>query len=165
MILKDLIEYLKNQPQETLVLNGFEGPHSYRGSYCELAFKPAKNVTVASMLACAKEALGATYTGYKGGEFTMCEYTNCYLAEYGECGEMISVQMLVAMISEAEFLRMKNALAGRDPEKLEGLLEAVRMVVTEDSRMEDGQSVHDFRPDIIDLANALAAFEGRGDRE
>lgn len=61
-----------------------------------------------------------------------------------------------------ELTRLSRALAGRDPEKLEGLLEAVRMVVTEDSRMEDGQSVHDFRPDIIDLANALAAFEGRG---
>lgn len=36
------------------------------------------------MLEHAKSALGATFTGYKGGEYTMNEYTDCWIAEYGE---------------------------------------------------------------------------------
>lgn len=35
------------------------------------------------MLENAKSALGATFYGYKGGEYTMHEYTYCWIAEYG----------------------------------------------------------------------------------
>ena len=36
------------------------------------------------MLEHANSALGATFTGYKGGEYTMHEYTDCWIAEYGK---------------------------------------------------------------------------------
>src|SRR5690606_28834556 len=78
-------------------------------------------------------------------------------------GSVLNRHGHIAVCCRERIVACVNALAGRDPEKLEGLLEAVKTVVVEDSRMEDGQSVHDFRPDIIDLANALAAFEGRGE--
>lgn len=48
-----------------------------------MAFKPKENVTFGEMLVHAKSAQGATFTGYKGGEYTMHEYTDCWIAEYG----------------------------------------------------------------------------------
>ena len=38
------------------------------------------------MLANARSALGRTFTGYKGGAFTMDEFATCWIAPYGEYG-------------------------------------------------------------------------------
>jgi hypothetical protein len=35
------------------------------------------------MLAHARSAMDKTFTGYKGGEFKMDEYTDCWICEYG----------------------------------------------------------------------------------
>lgn len=86
MGLQELIDALAAADQTYIAPLGFGSPHSYRGYYFDLAFEPAENVTVASMLTHAKSALGATFTGYKGGEYTMGEYTDCYIAGYGESG-------------------------------------------------------------------------------
>ena len=42
------------------------------------------------MLKHAKSALGATFPGWKGGEYTMNEHTPVYIGKYGECGEEIT---------------------------------------------------------------------------
>jgi hypothetical protein len=42
-----------------------------------------KNPTVAEWIDILKEAVGKTFTGYKGGDFTMGKGTPVYLAEYG----------------------------------------------------------------------------------
>lgn len=89
MFLKELIEYLERKDPNIVVSVGFCCPHSYRGYYTELGFVPKKNTTVGDMLECAKGALGSTYVGWKGGEFTMGEYTDVYLAEYGDTGDEI----------------------------------------------------------------------------
>lgn len=86
MGLKELIDALAAADQEHVAPLGFSWPMSYRGDYSQLAFAPAKNVTVASMLVNARQALGQTFEGYKGGEFTMGPYTDCYISEYGESG-------------------------------------------------------------------------------
>jgi len=86
MGLQELIDALAAADQTYVAPLGFGSPHSYRGYYEYVAFEPAENVTVASMLAHAKSALGATFTGYKGGAYTMDEYTHCYIARYGESG-------------------------------------------------------------------------------
>ena len=86
MGLQKLIDALAAADQTYVAPLGFGPPDSYRGNYICVAFEPAENVTVASMLAHAKSALGATFTGYKGGEFTMHEYTDCYIANYGTSG-------------------------------------------------------------------------------
>lgn len=83
MTLGELIEYLEKCDPDLVVPLGFARPHSYRGYYEQLAFSPARNVTVCSMLGHAKNALDATFTGYKGGEYTMRDYTDCWIAEYG----------------------------------------------------------------------------------
>jgi len=35
------------------------------------------------MLTHAKSALGVTFTGYKGGEYLMADYSDCWISEYG----------------------------------------------------------------------------------
>lgn len=72
---------------DRVVGQGFADPDSYRGFYEQLAFAPARNVTVSSMLEHARRADGATFHGWKGGEYTMYGSTTVHLAHRGECGE------------------------------------------------------------------------------
>ncbi len=83
MNLKELIRQLEEMRPEAIVPHGFGEPMSYRGFYDEVAFEPVENAKIGDMLEHAKSALGATFTGYKGGEFTMQEDTPCWIAEYG----------------------------------------------------------------------------------
>lgn len=84
-----LIEWLEKQDQDLIVKDGFGSPHSDRGSYEELAFKPLPEARIGDMLAHAKSALGQTFDGYKGGDFTMHENTSCNIGEWGDCGDEI----------------------------------------------------------------------------
>lgn len=67
---------------------------SWRGSYCEIAFKYADKETetatplsVQKILNELKEAIGKTYEGYKGGDFLMGKNTPVWIANYGNsCG-------------------------------------------------------------------------------
>lgn len=89
MSLGALIEILETEDPNKVVPFGFHKPHSYRGYYDELAFEPARDVKVSSMLADCRRALDATFTGYKGGEYTMRAYTLCWLSMYGYTSEEI----------------------------------------------------------------------------
>lgn len=104
MMLNELIARLEREPPEKRVKHGFNHPHSWRGSYEELAFEPADNVTVGSMLADARRALGTTYSGWKGGEYTMHAHTECYMAKEGTCGgysdDGISLRLLEYMLAD-----------------------------------------------------------------
>lgn len=85
-MLGELIEWLEKQDPKREVVCGFGAPMSYRGYYDQVAFAPVDKTTFGEMLQHAKAALGATFIGYKGGEYTMHEYTDCWIAEYGETG-------------------------------------------------------------------------------
>lgn len=100
MYLGELITFLEARDPAIVVPLGFNRPHSYRGDYSELAFAPARNVNVGSMLAAARSALDTTYIGYKGGEYTMREYTKVHIAEYGSTGEEIGPILLQYMVGE-----------------------------------------------------------------
>jgi hypothetical protein len=100
MNLEELIDFLSTRRPEIAVPLGFHNPHSYRGYYDCVAFEPLENTTVGEMLEVAKEALGSTYQGYKGGDFTMSEYTDVYLAEWGKTGEMIGEVLLRYMVGD-----------------------------------------------------------------
>ncbi|MDE2233816.1 MAG: hypothetical protein KGJ90_06985 [Patescibacteria group bacterium] len=80
-----MIKWLEKQDPSYIVTHGFGEPASYRGNYADVAFVPKENVTFGSMLAHAKSALNSTFSGYKGGQYTMHEYVEAYIAEYGEC--------------------------------------------------------------------------------
>lgn len=99
MELGELITALEAEDPRKVVPHGFTGPHSYRGHYEQLAFEPASNVTVSAMLADARSAVGAEYQGYKGGDFTMDERTECWLASWGGLGEEIGPLLLRLMLA------------------------------------------------------------------
>jgi hypothetical protein len=105
MTLGELIAVLKAEDQALVVPRGFAHPHSYRGYYFQLAFEPSENVTVGSMLADAENAVGAVFTGWKGGNYTMSEHTKVWLAHRGNCGEEIGPTLLKLMLSEANASR------------------------------------------------------------
>jgi hypothetical protein len=101
MALDEVIAALEAEDPERVLPFGFTNPHSYRGYYDELAFEPAANVTIGSMLAAARSALGATYEGWKGGEYTMQGYTDCWLVEQGtsECDKLWPAMLTLMLAS------------------------------------------------------------------
>ena len=99
MNLGKLIEELRNADPDYIAPIGFAAPRSYRGYYEDVAFKPAENVSVASMLRHAESALGATFEGYKGGKYTMGERTTCWISNYGESGGDCIGSVLVAYLT------------------------------------------------------------------
>lgn len=100
VMLSELITALEAEDPARVLPLGFANPHSYRGYYEQLAFEPAADVTIGDMLKAAKSALGATYEGWKGGDFTMHKYTDCWLAEQGHgSGEEIGPVLLALMLT------------------------------------------------------------------
>ena len=95
MYLGELIEYLENKDKSIVALKGFGEAGSFRGYYEQIAFEPKDNVTVGEMLVEAQKALGATFHGYKGGEFEMYEYTDVWIAEYGTCHDAQKIGILL----------------------------------------------------------------------
>ena len=85
--LGEIIDALTQLPPD-MVIEGIECPHSYRGIYACLAFESARN-TAGESLAAALEADGATYEGYKGGDFTMDRSTQVYIAFEGYTGRPV----------------------------------------------------------------------------
>lgn len=95
-----LIAALEAAPQDAVVKLGFDFPHSYRGSYDCLAFMPKKNAKVSEMLKIAKSCIDKTFQGYKGGDYRMHEYSDVYLAYYGECGDPLSGLLIGYMLAD-----------------------------------------------------------------
>lgn len=91
MTLGAFIKALEACPQDAGVSFDFGGCYptefaSYRGSYEQLALGFDDKIvrpTVANLLARAKESLGKTFEGYKGGDYTMLEYTPLWVSNYG----------------------------------------------------------------------------------
>lgn len=69
---------------------------SWRGSYAELAieFASGEAMTVNKFLEMLKDAVGKTYTGYKGGEFQMSRQTPLWVANYGNAGNTAVIGVL-----------------------------------------------------------------------
>ena len=107
MVLGALIEWLEMQDSYAIISDGFGSPHSDRGSYDELAFDPAGQTTFGEMLNHARSAQGATFTGWKGGEYEMGDFTSVYIGAYGSCGEEITETHFKYWLLTAE----KNATA------------------------------------------------------
>lgn len=83
MSLGELIEMLEDAARfhgdDWIMAIGLGEPHSNRGYYETLAFVAERDVKVTESLARAKSAVGKTYHGWKGGEFTMDVDTEVYL--------------------------------------------------------------------------------------
>lgn len=84
MNIATLIAALTAYPDRTHVAPfGFEGAHSWRGSYDEIAFSRSGPRQIRDMLADAIAVDGATFRGWKGGEYTMSHRTWVHLATPG----------------------------------------------------------------------------------
>lgn len=102
MTLTELITVLEAADPNQVVKHGFANPHSYRGDYMDLAFEPATDVTVRSMLDAARSALYATFQGWKGGDFVMHGDTWCWLSQEGDAsGDSLSALLLEFMLTPA----------------------------------------------------------------
>lgn len=99
--LQNLIDLLAAEPdQDRIVGDAFGHPHSYRGYYEDLAFEVAHNRTVGQMLTDARSAIGQTFTGWKGGDFTMHGYSYVWIVEHeGETGESLGPRLLRYMLA------------------------------------------------------------------
>lgn len=82
-----LIARLEREDPARILPIGFAEPHSYRGDYYDVAFEPRRNIAIGDMLTAARSALGATFEGYKGGDFTMSEHADCWIANYGDSSD------------------------------------------------------------------------------
>ncbi len=70
---------------------GFEGVGSYRGYYSDLALEPAKGESnVRAIRQALENAIGETYGGYKGGEYTMGPTTPLWVSYHGTTGAMVT---------------------------------------------------------------------------
>jgi hypothetical protein len=88
MTLGGLIFALKDVPPSTPISTGLANPHSYRGFYSDLAFEViGEDITAGDLLEDARESLGKTFEGYKGGDFVMHERTPLWVANHGCCGQ------------------------------------------------------------------------------
>lgn len=60
---------------------------SWRGSYCELAIeykmREDDDLLLSLFIKMLEDAVGKTFQGYKGGDYTMTEYTPVWAANYG----------------------------------------------------------------------------------
>ncbi len=96
LYLEDLIKFLEKLDQDKIVKFGFGEPHSFRGYYQDLAFDRVDNARIGDMLSFAKGAIGKTFTGYKGGEYTMEAFTDVWISNEGtsNCADRIGITLM-----------------------------------------------------------------------
>jgi hypothetical protein len=91
--LGELIAKLEQQDADAPLAVEFYGNHfacadlgSYRGYYSDLAIEPDGNLTgtVADALTKLRGAVGKTFHGYKGGDYTMSNRTIVWVSNYGD---------------------------------------------------------------------------------
>ena len=87
MTLGELIKRLESLDPTMVFAEGFSSVHSDCFDDRDVSFTPANNVTVASMLANAQAAMGATLNRWRGGKLVVNCDTEVYLGAYGIRGE------------------------------------------------------------------------------
>lgn len=85
LTIQEAIDYLRTLPANTMLSKAFDNSHSFRGDYSCLGIQAVEGrVMAASAFAdFLEEDIGSTYSGWKGGEFTMHEDTHVYVAKHG----------------------------------------------------------------------------------
>jgi hypothetical protein len=101
--LEEIISTFEALDRDRVLPIGLCRPHSYRGYYCDLAFEVAYNVTVGEVVDMLRGCVGATFEGYKGGDYTMNGYSDCYISQYGSsAGDMIGPVLLHFLTNQPE---------------------------------------------------------------
>lgn len=93
MTIGEMLSVLKRKDQELDVMLDFvhfrpDGCHSYRGYYEDLAigYKAGGDMKVWQLVKLLDDASGQTFTGYKGGEYSMSSDTPVWVANHNEAG-------------------------------------------------------------------------------
>lgn len=71
--------------------------NSYRGYYGQLAIgfvEGHPTITVQELLAKCQDCLGKYFHGYRGGEYTMHEFTYVWVANWGKCHDTAIVGII-----------------------------------------------------------------------
>lgn len=113
--LGELIARLENMPGEQPIRVEFDGRlcnpgdvDSYRGYYSDLYidYEGAEERTTGDFLQNLREAVGETFTGYKGGDYTMSRSTPVWVDYYGGASGIgvtgVEVRGVVTVITSAE---------------------------------------------------------------
>lgn len=96
-----IIARLEQEDPNRVLSIGFAEPHSFRGDYWQLAFEPRQNIRVGDVLEAARSAVGATYWGWKGGEYTMSESSTCWISYAGEGSDNCIGPLLLELLLAA----------------------------------------------------------------
>lgn len=96
-----LIAKLEDVDPNLVLEMGFSRPHSSRAYYQCLGLEPSYGITVGECLENIRPAVGETYQGYKGGDFTMDTRSFVFLAIEGECGEELTELAVDLMLRAA----------------------------------------------------------------
>lgn len=98
MTVGEILQLLHAYPEQFETRWSFHGPHSYRGYYDQVAVSVRDDgQTVAEMRRTVADCLD-TFTGWKGGEFTMDADTPVWVAEPGLTGIPLVRQFLFLAI-------------------------------------------------------------------
>lgn len=82
---------------------------SYRGYYDQLAIEPDGQSTAGILAAALSEAIGETFQGYKGGDYSMSRNTPVWLSRYGDAsgyavtGVVEAADAVILNITEEEW--------------------------------------------------------------
>lgn len=142
MKLGRLIEMLAAHPDrcDDLAPWGLANPHSYRGYYDQLAFEPTVGVTIGAMLADARNSVGSTFEGWKGGSYTMDVDTEVWVAESGDTNPDDEP------LSEAEVRLILNSAS---PQPVDGALDPQVAVDDAERAFAHVLAVELYRRDVI----------------
>jgi hypothetical protein len=96
------LEYKLHDGSEPSVVFDFEyihptGLRSWRGAYPELALSfqsEGDEMKLSTFIEMLKDAIGRTFEGYKGGDFTMSRHTPVWVANYGNSGRTAVVDVI-----------------------------------------------------------------------
>lgn len=102
-----IVEKHKDKPQEDQPTVHFDFEYlfpvsliSWRGSYAELSLTFASGETkerpmkASVFLELLREAVGKTYEGYKGGDFTMSKHTPVWVSNYGHSANTAVIEIV-----------------------------------------------------------------------
>lgn len=81
---------------------------SYRGVYAHLAIEPTSTpCEIEDLIARLREADGKTFTGYKGGNFTMNRNTPIWVSRRGEASEYAVVDVVFGDYGSTAFIKVE----------------------------------------------------------
>ena len=139
----------KEEDRDRVVAEGFGAANSYRWDHEQIAFEPAANVTIGSMLNHVYAAIGKLFEGYKGGNYTMPMNMNTpvNIAAYGQYSDddELTFARLERMLAQPEACDDDNRHTPGEP----GPLEAVMAHKRRELR---------YRAALADAANALRSI-------